>query len=106
MKESGVAESMWSSISIEKIRSRKRRDRTVGALQEYISETWRQVTGSSNGESLSAARTIRPTSRLLVAEWKTPKLRRNLNDKQLYFASEETCLHITKDQWDEDAGMQ
>ncbi|KAJ8366495.1 hypothetical protein AAFF_G00353320 [Aldrovandia affinis] len=37
--------------------------------------------------------------RFLVAEWKTPKLRDRLNDKQLYVASEESCLHITKDQW-------
>ena len=39
------------------------RDRTGGALQEYSSATWRQVTGSSNGESFSAARPIRPTSK-------------------------------------------
>ena len=36
--------------------------------------------------------------RFLVAEWKTPKLREKLNDKQLYVASEETCLNITNDQ--------
>ncbi|KAJ8384830.1 hypothetical protein AAFF_G00198170 [Aldrovandia affinis] len=36
--------------------------------------------------------------RFLVGEWKTPKLRDRLNDKQLYVASEESCLHITKDQ--------
>ncbi|KAJ8403837.1 hypothetical protein AAFF_G00347050 [Aldrovandia affinis] len=35
--------------------------------------------------------------RFLVAEWKTPKLRDRLNDKQLYVASEERCLHITKE---------
>ncbi|KAJ8390648.1 hypothetical protein AAFF_G00102540 [Aldrovandia affinis] len=44
--------------------------------------------------------------RFLVAEWKTPKLRERLNDKQLYVASEESCLHITKDQWAEVAGLQ
>ena len=37
--------------------------------------------------------------RFLVAEWKTPKLRDNLNDKKLYVASEESCLCITKNQW-------
>ncbi|KAJ8415586.1 hypothetical protein AAFF_G00425660 [Aldrovandia affinis] len=42
----------------------------------------------------------------LVAEWKTPKLRDRLNDKQLYVASEESCLHITKDQWAEVASLQ
>ncbi|KAJ8358200.1 hypothetical protein AAFF_G00026150 [Aldrovandia affinis] len=44
--------------------------------------------------------------RFLVAEWKTPKLRDRLNDKQLYVASEESCLHITKDQWAEVASLQ
>ncbi|KAJ8414978.1 hypothetical protein AAFF_G00025010 [Aldrovandia affinis] len=44
--------------------------------------------------------------RFLVAEWKTPKLRERLNEKQLYVASEESCLHITKDQWAEVAGLQ
>ncbi|KAJ8338524.1 hypothetical protein SKAU_G00374900 [Synaphobranchus kaupii] len=44
--------------------------------------------------------------RFLVAEWKTPNLRDKLNDKQLYVASEESCLHITKDQWAEVAGLQ
>ena len=44
--------------------------------------------------------------RFLVAEWKTPKLREKLNDKQLYVASEETCLHITNDQWAEVAELQ
>ena len=33
-----------------------------------------------------------------MAEWKTSLLREKLNDKQLYVASEETCLHISKDQ--------
>ncbi|KAJ8403211.1 hypothetical protein AAFF_G00354280 [Aldrovandia affinis] len=42
----------------------------------------------------------------LVAKWKTPKLRDRLDDKQLYVASEESCLHITKDQWAEVAGLQ
>ena len=41
-----------------------------------------------------------------MAEWKTPNLRENLNDKQLYVASEETCLHITNEQWTEVAGLQ
>ena len=41
-----------------------------------------------------------------MAEWKTPKLRKKLNDKQIYIASEETCLHINTDQWAEVAGMQ
>ena len=40
-----------------------------------------------------------------MAEWKTPKLRNKLNDKLLYVASEESCLHITKDQWEEIAGL-
>ena len=44
--------------------------------------------------------------RFLVAEWKTPKLREKLNDKKLYVASEETCLHITNDQWAEVAELQ
>ena len=44
--------------------------------------------------------------RFLVAEWKTPKLSEKLNDKQLYVASEETCLHITNDQWAEVAELQ
>ena len=43
--------------------------------------------------------------RFLVAEWKTAKLRDKLNDKQLYVASEEACLHITKDHWSEVAGL-
>ncbi|KAJ8378403.1 hypothetical protein AAFF_G00242910 [Aldrovandia affinis] len=42
----------------------------------------------------------------LVAEWKTPKLRDRLSDKQLYVTSEESCLHITKDQWAEVASLQ
>ncbi|KAJ8367500.1 hypothetical protein AAFF_G00317230 [Aldrovandia affinis] len=42
----------------------------------------------------------------LVATWKIPKLRDRLNDKQLYIASEESCLHITKDQWAEVASLQ
>ena len=62
MKESGVTESMWSSMRSEKTRSRTQRDRTRGALQEYNCETWRQVTWSSNGESFSADGPIRPTS--------------------------------------------
>ena len=40
-----------------------------------------------------------------MAEWKAPKLNEKLNDKQIYVASEETCLHITKDQWAEVAGL-
>ena len=79
--------------------------RAGGALQEYSSETWCQVTGSCNG-GFSAARPIRPTSMFLVAEWKISKLREKLNDKQLYVASKETWLHITKDQWAEVAGLQ
>ena len=43
--------------------------------------------------------------RFLVAEWKTPNLWEKLNDKQLYVASEETCLHITNEQWAEVAGL-
>ena len=77
----------------------------MGALQEYSSKTWGQVTGSSNGESFSAALPIRPTSRFLVAEWKTPNLKEKLNDKQLNVASEETCLHITNEQWADVAGL-
>ena len=106
MKESGVAETMWSSIRIEKTRSITQIDQTGGTLHEYSSETWRQVTGSSNGEGFSAARPIRPTSMFLVAKWKTSKLREKLNDKQLYVASKDTWLHITKDQWAEIAGLQ
>ena len=41
----------------------------------------------------------------LVAEWKTPK-RGKLNNKELYIASDETCLHITNDRWAEVAGLQ
>ena len=44
--------------------------------------------------------------RFLVAEWKTPNLRETLNDKQLYVASEETCLRITNEQWREVASLQ
>ena len=44
--------------------------------------------------------------RFLVAELKTPKRMHKLQDKQLYVASEESCLHITKDQWEEVAGLQ
>ena len=44
--------------------------------------------------------------RFLVAEWKTPKLTEKLNDKQLYVAREETCLHITNDQWADVAELQ
>ena len=40
-----------------------------------------------------------------MAEWKAPKLKEKLNDKHIYVASEETCLHITKDQWAEVAGL-
>ena len=43
--------------------------------------------------------------RYLAAEWKTPKLREKMNDKQLYVASEETYLFITNDQWAEVAGL-
>ena len=58
--------------------------------------------------SVSAARPTRPTSQ---GSWwpsgRHPwKLRANLNDKPLYIASQETCLHITKDQWAEVAGLQ
>ena len=41
-----------------------------------------------------------------LADLKTPKLRHKLQDKQLYVASEESCLLITKDQWAEVAGLQ
>ena len=44
--------------------------------------------------------------KLLVAEWKTPNLREKLNDKQLYVASDDTCLHITNDRLAEVAGLQ
>ena len=44
--------------------------------------------------------------RFLVAELKTPKRMHKLQDKQLYVASEESCLHITKDQWEEVASLQ
>jgi len=37
---------------------------------------------------------------------KTPKLRHKLNDKQLYIASEESYLHITKVHWAEVEGLQ
>ena len=41
-----------------------------------------------------------------MAEWKTPKLRGKLNDKQLDVANDETCLHISNGQWAEVAGLQ
>lgn len=41
-----------------------------------------------------------------MSEWKTTKLREKLKDKQLYVASEENCLHITKDKWEEVACLQ
>ena len=41
-------------------------------------------------------------SSFLVVEWKTRKPR----DKQLYVTSEVTCLHISKDQLAEVAGLQ
>ena len=44
--------------------------------------------------------------RFLVAEWKIPKMREKMNDKQLYVASEETCLHITNDRWADVACLQ
>ena len=44
--------------------------------------------------------------RFLVAEWKTTKLREKLKDIQLYVASEENCLLITKDKWEEVACLQ
>ena len=107
-----LAESALTHILHEGVMSRcglryvsRRLDQTVGALQEYSSKTWGQVTGSSNGESFSAALPIRPTSRFLVAEWKTTNMKEKLNDKQLYVASEETCLHITNEQWAEIAGL-
>ncbi|KAL7386837.1 hypothetical protein ABVT39_014532 [Epinephelus coioides] len=48
----------------------------------------------------SSANKTNPIS-FLVVELKTPKLRHKLNDKQVYIASEESCLHITKDHWAE-----
>ena len=53
------------------------------------------------GTFLSSSANKANLIRCMVAEWKTPKLRGKLNDKQLYVASEETCLHITNDQWAE-----
>ncbi len=44
--------------------------------------------------------------RFLLAEWKTPKLRGKLNDKQLDVANDETCLHISNGQWPEVACLQ
>ena len=42
-----------------------------------------------------------------MVEWKTRKPRDKLNDKQLYVISEEeSCLHISKDQLAEVAGLQ
>ena len=41
-----------------------------------------------------------------MAEWNIPKLREKHNDKQIYVASEATCLHINNDQWAEVAGLQ
>ena len=41
-----------------------------------------------------------------MAQWKTPKMRESLNDKQLYVVSDDTCLHITNDRWAEVASLQ
>ena len=61
-------------------------------------QQWRKFLSSSDNKA--------NLIRFMVAEWKTPKLRDKLKDKQLYVASEEGCLHITKDQWAEVAGLQ
>jgi len=67
---------------IGRIRSRMQREQTGGTPQEYSSENiapghriqqWRKfLTHLAN------------LIRFLVAEWKTPKLREKLKDKQLY----------------------
>lgn len=81
-----------------KIAERANRGCTTGIQFRNIApghriQQWRKfITHSANKANLI---------RFLVAEWKTPKLREKLKDKQLYVASEENCLHITKDQWAE-----
>ena len=62
------------------------------------SQQWRTFLGSSANRA--------SIIRFRVAEWKTPKLRENLNDQQLYVASDQTCLHFTNDRWAEVAGLQ
>ncbi|KAJ8405151.1 hypothetical protein AAFF_G00321420 [Aldrovandia affinis] len=104
MKDPGARESMWSSMYIRRTRSRMQRERTGGAPQEYSPETLHQVQQWRKFISSSANKAN--LIRFLVAEWKTPKLRDKVNEKQLYVASEESCLHITKDQWAEVAGLQ
>ncbi|KAJ8389301.1 hypothetical protein AAFF_G00121660 [Aldrovandia affinis] len=65
---------------------------------DVVFDQWRKFLSSSANKA--------NLIRFLVAEWKTPKLRDRLSDKQLYVASEESCLHITKDQWAEVASLQ
>ena len=60
-------------------------------------QQWRKFLGSSANKA--------NLIRFLVAEWKTPNLREKLNDKQLYVASKETCMHINNDLWAEVAGL-
>ena len=48
--------------------------------------------------SLSSSTNKENLLRFLVAEWNITKLREKLKDKQIYVASEETCLYINNDQ--------
>ena len=48
--------------------------------------------------SLSSSANKANLLRFLVTEWNITKLREKLKDKQIYVASQETCLYINNDQ--------
>lgn len=45
-------------------------------------------------------------TKFLVPKCRSDKLRDKLKDKHIYVASEQSCIHITKDQWEEVAHLQ
>ena len=119
---SQLAESALTHILHEGVRSHRidgvfdayREDSVKNAdRSNRVSTTGIQFRNMAPGHRIQQWRTFLSSSankttliRFLVAEWKTPKLREKLNDKQLYVTSEETCLHITNDQWTEVAELQ
>ena len=64
------------------------RFRTIAPVHRI--QQWKEFLSSSAHKAILV--------RFLVAEWKTHKLMEKPNDKQLYIASDETCLHITNDE--------